>query len=293
VRGLEGSGVVVTGSSQGIGRAVALRLAREGASVVVNGTGADPDALPSLVDEVTAAGGRAVACAGSVADPAFVDELISTAVGELGAIHAVVNVAGIAEPQGSTVLTMSVEDWHRQIGVHLDATFYVCRAAVPHLVAAGGGAIVNTTSHAFTGMYGGTGYAAGKGGVNSLTYALAADLVEHGIRVNAVAPGARTRLSSGPEFEETIESLNRRGLLGDDMKAASLSVPDPEFVAPLYAYLVDERSAPITGRVFSASGMYVGEFDRPRERLLAFGEGQPPGGWTLDELERLIPPTGT
>jgi 3-oxoacyl-[acyl-carrier protein] reductase len=285
---LRGTTAIVTGSSQGIGREVALRLAREGAAVVVNGTGADPEALPSLVADIEADGGRAVAVTGSVAEPETAEALVASAHDAFGRVDALVNVAGIAEPPKSSVLSISVEEWAQLVVVHLHGTFLTCRAVAPLMTSSRGGVIVNTTSHAFTGMYGGTGYAAAKGGVNSLTYALAADLAEHGIRVNAVAPGARTRLSSGPDYEATIASLHERGVLGDDMRDASLGVAPAEFVAPIYAFLASAASAPITGTVFSASGMYVGRFGAPREELLAWEDGLADGGWSIDALREAL-----
>ncbi|HMS87297.1 MAG TPA: SDR family NAD(P)-dependent oxidoreductase [Acidimicrobiales bacterium] len=284
---LEGQVAVVTGSSQGIGREVALRFAREGAAVVVNGTGSDPDALPALVARIESFGGRAVALAGSVADPVVAEALVTTARESFGDLGILVNVAGIVEPPMSSILTITVEEWRRQIDVHLHGTFLTCRAAAPLLVERGGGTIVNTSSHAFTGRFGGTGYAAGKGGVNSLTYALALDLAEHGIRVNAVAPGGRTRMSTGAEYEATIESLHRRGLLDDFMRDASLDVAPPEFTAAAYAFLASDRSAPLTGEVWAASGMYLGRFRPPAEELLAYEEQLVDGGWTVDQIADL------
>ena len=146
------------------------------------------------------AAGAVSGVAGSAADPAVVDGLLEAAAG-LGDLDVLVNCAGTAEPPGSSILDITLEEWQRADRRPPDSTFLTCRAVAPLLVARGGGAIVNTSSHAFTGVFGGTGYPAGKGGVNSLTYALAAELREHGVRVNAVCPGARTRLSTGPGYE--------------------------------------------------------------------------------------------
>src|SRR5699024_10434612 len=122
------------------------------------------------------------------------------------------------------------------------------------------GAIINTSSHAFLGMYGGTGYAAGKGATNSLTWAMAMDLKEHGVRVNAICPGAKTRLSTGDDYEELIKNLNQRGLLNDSLMDQSLNPPDPSYVAALYAYLVSDAAQDISGRLFWAAGGYLGMF---------------------------------
>ena len=126
------------------------------------------------------------------------------------------------------------------------------------MVAQGGGAIVNTSSFAFLGDYGGTGYPAGKGGVNGLTLAIAAELREHGVRANVVCPGAKTRLSTGPDYEAQIAGLNRRGLLDDVSTQAALDAPPPEYVAPTYAYLASDRAKDVTGKIFIAAGGFVG-----------------------------------
>ena len=275
---------VVTGSSLGIGRAVAMRLAAEGAKVIVNGSGSVPGALEAVVADIAAAGGTAIAVPGSVADPEVGKRLIDTCVSEFGGIDILINVAGIIEPVGSSILNISLEDWHRQIDVHLHGSFYTCRIAAPIMAAQKYGSIVNTGSHAFTGVYGSTGYAAGKGATYSLTYALAKSLVEFGVRVNAVCPGAKTRMSTGADYEATIHSLNARGLLDDVTAQASLNPEPPELVAALYAWLASDASAPVTGKIFSAAGGYVGVFVEPKEEPLAFRNAAADGGWTLQAL---------
>ena len=225
---------IVTGSPAESASPSPQALARHGRSVVLNGR--DPDVLAEPCGRSKSAAGERSASPGSAADPAVVAGLVDAAAG-LGDLDVLVNCAGTAEPAGSSILSMSVEDWHAQLDAHLTSTFLTCRAVAPVLVARGGGAIVNTSSHAFTGIFGGTGYPAGKGGVNSLTYALAAELREHGVRVNAVCPGARTRLSTGPAYESSVEDLHRRGILDDLMHAGALTPPPPAYVAPLYVYL--------------------------------------------------------
>ena len=100
-----------------------------------------------------------------------------------------------------------------------------------------GGTIINTSSHAFLGIYGGAGYAAGKGGVNSLSYAMAMDLGECGINVDVICPGAKTRLSTGEAFEKKILSLHEKGILSDERKLNALNPASPDYVASLYAVL--------------------------------------------------------
>lgn len=286
--------IVVTGSSQGIGRAVALRLAKEGARVVVNGSGtgrggraACAAELEQLLGEIRAAGGEGLAWVGSVAEDAEAQRLIESAVEMFGRLDGLVNCAGVAEPPGSSARTIGYDEWERIRRVHLDGTFACCRHALPHLAAAGGGSIVNTTSHAALGLYGGSAYGAAKGGINSLTWELAADFEAEGIRCNAIAPGAKTRLSSGPEYEAQIAGLEARGVLSPQMAAMSLAAPPPEGCAALYAFLLGEAAANITGQIFSAAGGYVGVFPKPAERLLAYREGEEP--WSMEALAECLP----
>jgi len=199
-----------------------------------------------------------------------------------------VNCAGTAEPEGSSILNLTPEAWTELIESHLTATFNTCRHAAPLMVKQRAGSIVNTSSHAYLGHYGGTGYPAGKGGVNSLTFAIASELREHEVRANAVCPGARTRLSSGPQYEAKILELHRRGIMDDLQRDVSLSPMAPELVGPLYVYLCSDLSRQVTGRVFSASGGYVGLHATPgKETLLAFRDAAE-GPWPLGELAQEV-----
>lgn len=185
-RPLEGFGAVVVGGSRGIGSAVSALLAECGAGVVVNGR--DEVAAEATVAAITRAGGRAVAHAGSAADETIAEELITLCENEFGAVDALVNCAGAPEPPGSSILSVTPAEFRDLLDIHLGTTFATCRAAAPSMVARGRGAIVNTSSFAFLGDYGGTGYPAGKGAVNGLTMAIAAELAEHGVRANVVCP---------------------------------------------------------------------------------------------------------
>lgn len=293
--GLAGKRIVVTGSSFGIGRAVALGLAREGARVVVNGSGGGPGgpeeaeaALAGLVSEISAVGTEALAYVGSVDDWTSAQALIETAVEGFGGLDGLVNVAGISGAPANSLLEIELEDWRKVVSVHLDGTFYCCRAAVPHLKRASGGSIVNTSSHGHLGGFGGTAYPAAKGAINSLTFALATDLRGDEIRCNAICPGAKTRLSSGPEYEGLIGKLESRGLLTPELAVASLAAPPPEQCAPIYGYLLSDAAKGISGRIFSTSGPYVGVFDRYAERVIGMREAEDPV-WSLDELAEIVP----
>jgi NAD(P)-dependent dehydrogenase (short-subunit alcohol dehydrogenase family) len=279
---LAGKAAIVAGSSSGIGRAVARALAAEGASVVVNGRSAE--AVEDAMSEIERTGVGVASCVGSVADFARAAELVDCCRDTFGTVDVLINCAGIAEPPGTSILNLSSAQWRELIDAHLTSTFNTCRHAAPVMVAQGSGAIVNTSSHAYLGHYGGTGYPAGKGGVNSLTLAIAAELREHGVCANVVCPGARTRLSTGPEYEAKIRDLHARGILNDVQRDASLFPHPPEHVGSLYAYLASDLAGHVTGRIFTASGGYVGLHDPGGgETLLAFRDTAD-GPWLVADL---------
>lgn len=279
-------GAVVVGGSRGIGAAVAVLLARLGAGVVVNGR--DIDAVESTVATITSAGGSAVGLTGSAADDTVAHALISLCENEFGHISALVNCAGTPEPSGSSILTISEQEFRDLIDVHLGTVFATCRAAAPRMVARGGGSIVNTSSFAYLGDYGGTGYPAGKGAVNGLTMALAAELAEYGVRANVVCPGAKTRLSTGADYAQQIESLLRRGMLDEVSARAALDAAPPEYAASLYAYLVSDLSTRVTGQIVIAAGGFVGRFDRPTPALLGYRNHDESPPWSISEIDRMF-----
>ncbi|MEI7518701.1 MAG: SDR family oxidoreductase [Mycobacteriaceae bacterium] len=283
---LRGFGAVVVGGSRGIGAAVAALLAELGAGVVVNGR--DPEPVEATVSSIVANGGQAVGLPGSASDGAVAEGLISLCENEFGRINALINCAGTAEPTGSSILDVSPQEFQDLIDVHLGTVFATCRAAAPRMVAHGGGSIVNTSSFAFLGDYGGTGYPAGKGAVNGLTMAIAAELAEHGVRANVVCPGAKTRLSTGADFEQQIESLRRRGMLDEVSAQSALDAAPPEYAASLYAYLVSDLSSRVTGQILIAAGGFVGRFDRPAPALLGYRNHDASPPWSISEIDRMF-----
>lgn len=283
---LTGRGAVVSGGSRGIGRAVSELLGNLGAGVVVNGRDAGP--VRETVAAITASGGRATPVVGAADDERIAEALVDACTRIYGRLDILINCAGIAEPTGSSILTIAPDEFDRLIGAHLGTAFHTCRIAARVMAAQGHGTIVNTSSVAFLGDYGGTGYPAGKGAVNALTMALAAEVKAHGVRANVVCPGARTRLSTGADYEAHIEDLHRRGLLDEMTMRASLDSAAPAFVAPLYAYLASDLARDVTGQIFVAAGGFVGRFDRPAPRVLGYRdhhEGEP---WSIAQLHKMI-----
>ena len=283
---LAGRGAVVSGGSRGIGRAVAELLSSLGAGVVVNGR--DADAVEETVAAIRSRGGEADAVVGPAGEGRIARAMVDGAISAFGALDILVNCAGIPEPPGSSILNISADDFDRLIEAHLGTAFHTCRAAAEVMARQGRGAMINTGSVAFLGDYGGTGYPAGKGAVNALTMAIAAELKGSGVRANVVCPGARTRLSTGAEYEKHIADLHRRGLLDEVTMRASLDSAPAAFVAPLYAYLASDLARDVTGRIFVAAGGFVGSFDRPTPRLLGYRDHRDAEPWSVAELHEMI-----
>jgi NAD(P)-dependent dehydrogenase (short-subunit alcohol dehydrogenase family) len=261
---------------------VAELLAEQGAGVVVNGR--DPDTAKQAATVIPGA----VAHAGSPSDPDVADALIDTCVDQFGRIDILINCAGTPGLDGESILKVTSELFRDLIDAHLMTTFETCRAAAPKMVAQGGGSIINTSSFAYLGDYGGSGYPAGKGGVNGLTMAIAAELKEYGVRANVVCPGAKTRLSTGSEYETHIAELNRRGLLDDVSTQAALDAPPAEYAAPTYAYLAGDLANDVTGQIFIAAGGFVGRFERQPPAIIAYRDHTDSPPWTVEELGDLI-----
>lgn len=268
---LDGRAAVVTGAGAGLGRAEALALADAGAAVVVNDMGA---AAHDVVDEIRAAGGRAVAVTGDVSDWALGEELVRTAVAEFGSMDILVNNAGILRDK--MIFNLSESDWDDVIRVHLKGHAATSRAAAVHWRQASKdangpvyGRVINTSSEAFLfGSAGQPNYSAAKAGITALTLSTAQGLSRYGVRANAICPRARTAMTADAFGE------NNTGASGLDPLA-------PERVATLVRYLASPASDEVNGQVFVVYGKMVALMEAPKveHRFDAAGSA-----FTVDEL---------
>ncbi|HVB41665.1 MAG TPA: SDR family NAD(P)-dependent oxidoreductase [Streptosporangiaceae bacterium] len=274
---LDGRVAIVTGAGRGIGRSVAILLAREGASVVVNdlgaavdGSGQDAGPARAVADEVAASGGTAVVSGADISDHAAARGLIENAVAEFGRLDILVNVAGILRDR--MVFNMTEQEWDDVIRVHLKGTFNTTKFAAIHWRtvrdAAAQNRIINFTS--VSGLHGAPGqpnYAAAKMGIVGLTYSCAHSLAQYGVTVNAVSPGAATRMT------DTIPAQRRRSRPGADEWS-------PDNVALVVAYLASEQSGWINGRIVHSSGYEVALYNDPEPVVRLIGT-EP---WDFDDL---------
>ncbi len=264
---LDGKVVAVTGGGGGIGRAVALAAASNGAKVVVadigvSRAGEDPTSAvaQAVVDEIEQSGGEAVAVADDVSTMSGGEHIISTALDRWGRIDGVVAIAGILRER--MLFNMSEDEWDSVIATHLKGHFTVFRAASAVMrKQEGGGALVGFTSGAFAGSVAQANYSAAKGGIVSLVRSAAVGLYRYGITANAIAPVARTRMSANVPME-----LAEMG--------------EPEDVAPMVVYLLSDHARHVTGQVYTVVGSRIAVWNQPVEVRSMHTEGR----WSAEDI---------
>jgi NAD(P)-dependent dehydrogenase (short-subunit alcohol dehydrogenase family) len=280
---LDGRVAVITGAGRGLGREHALLFAAEGASVVVNDLGGGPDgsgsdATPAgqVVAEITAQGGRAVASSDDITSADGAQRLVDQAISEFGALHVLVNNAGILRDR--MIVNMTDDEWDDVVKVHLRGHFMPLRAAARYWREQSKAglelqpSVINTTST--SGLYNNPGqanYGAAKTGIATMTIIAQRELGRYGVKVNAIAPAARTRLTlATPGITDAILQTPEEGF--DPM--------DPANVSPFVAYLAT-ADCPIQGRIFFVAGGGIHLF-QPFAIIDAISKD---GRWTVEELK--------
>ena len=259
---LEGKSAVVTGAGRGLGQAFALAMAAEGASVLANDL--DAAAAQTTADMIKAQGGRSSVSAANVADWNAARALIDQCAREFGKVDAVVANAGVTHH--AMIWEETEEAFDETVSVNMKGVFNVARRALDYMIPARAGSLVLITSAAQSGYLGRSVYGGTKGAVASFTYTWALDLADKGVRVNAIAPTAQTRMSVRPiPPGQPVPHLRR-----------------PETIAPFIAYLASDLSMGVTGQVFRLDGDAIAVYSHPRPKPPATHVG----GWTIDALRR-------
>ena len=291
---LKSKNSVVTGAGRGIGREIALALAREGANIVANDLGIPTieggkpsrDPADETVADIKRLGVGAVASYENVADFAGAGRIVQTCVDSFGRIDILVNNAGVRRHR--FLLDMTEEDWDIVISTHLKGTFNLCRHAAPLMKEQGYGRIINTTSRQWLRAEGLSNYAAAKGGIVSLTYGLALELGKYGITCNAVAPLAHTRGTDSNQSRS--KKLSQDGLISQEHYQRLQNRQGPEFIPPIVVYLASEYCANVNGKIFHSDGGKISVFSLPEEVRSIYKDTRE-GPWTPDELTKLMPET--
>jgi 3-oxoacyl-[acyl-carrier protein] reductase len=243
-RALEGKGLIVTGATRGIGRAIAIEMARQGANVAFN-YASNAEMAAALQDELKAAGVKALSFRTDVADLKAVREMVAAVKAEFGKVDGLVNNAGITRDK--LLAMMSADDWAAVIQTNLTGAFNCARAAIFNMMKAKGGSILNITSvSGLVGMAGQVNYSASKAGLIGLTKALAKEVGRVGIRVNALALGFIET-----DMTATLPDQNRQQML-DLIPLGRFGKVDE--IAPMAAFLMSDAASYITGAVIQIDG---------------------------------------
>jgi NAD(P)-dependent dehydrogenase (short-subunit alcohol dehydrogenase family) len=283
---LDGKVVAVTGAGRGIGRAIAIMCAQEGASVVVNdpgasasGEGADKGPAEEVAAEINAAGGKALANLASITDPKGAQSIIEDGVKAFGRIDAVVNNAGIL--RDVIFHKMSHVDWNDVINVHLNGYFYVSKAAAPYFKDQGSGAFVHFTSTSgLVGNFGQANYSAAKMGVVGLSNSIALDMQRFNVRSNCIAPFAWSRMTATVPTDTPDQAL----------RVERMKQSTPEKIAPLVTFLCADASKDVNGQIFCVRKNEVFLFSKPQILRSAHrSEGWTPQTIASDMLPMLQP----
>ncbi|MBM4405484.1 MAG: SDR family oxidoreductase [Chloroflexi bacterium] len=288
---LKGKVAAITGGGGGLGRAIALAMSEQGASIVVNdlggsvdGSGSSQTAAQKVVDEIKAKGGHAVPNYESVTSVQGAEAIVKTALENFGKLDIMVTCAGILRDR--MLFNMSEQEFDSVIAVHVKGTFACVKAASMVMRQQRSGRIITFTSS--TGLFGNIGqtnYAAAKSAITGITKCAAYDLGRYGVTVNAMAPLAATRMTMTEDVKKSLALQAEKGIRSGF--ETSIDRMMPEDVAPAVCYLASDLAANVNGQVIYSAGNEIAVVSPPRAVKTIWK----PGRWTAEELVEVVPQT--
>ncbi len=289
---LDGQVAIITGGARGVGFAIAEALAKEGARIAVMDPGGAKDGgaeagapVEEAAARLRAAGAEAIALTESVAEHAGCGRAVAATLERFGRLDILINNAGVLRPK--MVWNMPDEDWDAVVAVHLRGAYSMIHHAAKAMREAKRGRIVNMGSEAWRGTVGQANYGAAKGGVFSLTRAVARELGRYGITCNTVCPSAATRLTLDEAVKEGFRKRLAAGLITQARFEQVMNMGGPEHIAPFVAWLVSDAGAQVNGQAFRVEQGLIGIYNEPELRAtLVKADG---AMFDLAELDGLVP----
>jgi NAD(P)-dependent dehydrogenase (short-subunit alcohol dehydrogenase family) len=273
---------IITGSGRGIGRAIALAMAKEGAKVVTNDC--DLEVAEAVSKEIRGAGGQSISCVADVAKFEDARKLVQAAVDKYGRLDILVNNAGTVAV--SPIWEMTEATWDKLMFIHLKGSFNCIRHACVVMMKQKWGRIINTTSIGRMGTVEHSNYSAAKAGIVGLTRSVAVDLATYGITCNAYGPHAATRHNASKESFARFERALKSGVLTKEFIERDTAHVPPEKTPPFLIYLCTDDAAGINGQIFETCGETIELFtEQATSRIVRKEEGL----WTIEELRAQVP----
>ncbi len=290
---LKDRNAVITGAGRGIGREIALAMAREGANIVVcdlgvavDGTRETESPADETVKDCLSFGVRAITNYGDVSNFADAEAMVKACVDNFGRIDILCNIAGIDKPK--MIWNMSELEWDRVVDVHLKGTFNLTRHASRYMRQQRFGRIINCVSEAFTGGPSHLNYSAAKGGIATFTYGAARELGKYGITCNAFVPRASTRMFAN----EVITSLEKRVAAGimppEQLNEIKEDLLPPEYFVEFMVYLASDEASDINGQLFMTTPGMIGLWSQPHIETQFRRDARKAGPWKFEEVGRII-----
>ncbi len=281
---LKGRVAIVTGSGQGIGKAIATALAKEGAQVVINDM--QPEMAEGTAQDIVNGGRQAIPFVGDISNFELSRKMILRAVDNFGRIDILINNAGLLITKD--VWNMTEEDWDRVVDSCLKGSFNCIRHACHFMKEQNWGRIINATSVAWLGQPETCGYCAAKAGIVGLTKAIAMEMGGYGVTCNAYSPLAATRMTISEEARSRYKKKYEMGFIKKERYEELKNPPGPETVPPLLVYLCTEEASHINGRVFDIDRGTLSLYSEPTKEKTIYKARDL---WTIEELSQLVPKT--